>query len=135
MGKAVFTEGQAPTEAGEPAEFGTGGAMDNTSRCPGKADNLENDPGGIKKGMGPEAVTGEERFDSGYRMPAIPADHGLFLFAFFSRFCCRDGAKPPLPVPIPQQQTRPVKTPCRDDCPILLTGKFDMHGSTPIARR
>ncbi len=56
VGKAVPTEGQSPGKAGEPTEFSTGGAMDNTARGQGKTDNLKNDSGGIKKSVGPRSV-------------------------------------------------------------------------------
>jgi len=57
MGKTVPTEGQSPGKAGEPTEFSTGSAVDNTTRGQGKTDNLKNDSGGIKKSVGPRSVT------------------------------------------------------------------------------
>jgi hypothetical protein len=60
MGKTVSTKGQSPDKSGKPGEFRTGDTMDNTTRGQGKTDNLENNPGGIKKSVGPGSVASEQ---------------------------------------------------------------------------
>jgi len=60
MNTAVPAEGHAPGKAGKPGEFSAGGALDGATGGLGEADDLVDDPGRIKKGMGPGSVNGSE---------------------------------------------------------------------------
>jgi hypothetical protein len=49
---AFPAEGHTPGETGEPGEFSAGSTEDDATGGKGDTDDLEDDPGGIKKGMG-----------------------------------------------------------------------------------
>ena len=79
MTEASPAEGQPPAKSCKPGELTAGRSLNSAAGRLGKAEHLKNDARRIEKRMVAGTVHVQNRPDDGYRMAAIPADHGLIF--------------------------------------------------------